>query len=231
MPTQKFDREPWVRDLAALGDSTKRDMPSLARTVDQVLASTTPNPSQKERIMTKLKRKPLLVAAVCALALALAAPVAYAVVQKLFLTIDPSQSAEEMKEDLSGQLEAQGIQGATVEVEKSGDSTIVAIDSEGEELAGAIADIQVDVAGEESAQVERREWRLEVQGQDDLSEDELAALRSAVTSPDFGQLARGPEEGESDDDYVAAIEAFFAEHGFADTEVTVSEAKVLVLVR
>lgn len=227
MSTHEPEREPWARDLAALGELSKRELPSFSRTVDEVLASTnTPPPTLRERIMTKLKHKPLLIAAAAVLALAIMTPVAYAVVEKLFLTIDPSQPADEIEDGIAEQLEAQGIEASAVTVEKDGNATIVSIGSVDEHFP---AELEIGVDGEHATAAEMQ--RIELDVADDLPADDLEALKEAVTTDEFLELTGAPAEGQSPDDRAAALEAFFAERGFPGTVATVTADGISVRVR
>ena len=76
--------EPWTDDLAALGETTRSQLRSIA--------ATRANLRMENKNMSLIKRRPLWAAAIAALVLAIAAPVAWAIGTKIFVSIDPDQS-------------------------------------------------------------------------------------------------------------------------------------------
>src|SRR5258708_4810574 len=58
------------------------------------------------------------------LAVLLVTPLAYAVVNRVFLHIDPDKTAPEIQQDLKDQLDKAGVKGAEVEVQKPDDGRI-----------------------------------------------------------------------------------------------------------
>ena len=84
--------DPWTDDLAALGDRSRRQLRSIAATRASVLPKLS-----KESKMRMFKHHPVLATLVTLVILAVAAPLAYAVVDRVFISVDPDKSAGEIE--------------------------------------------------------------------------------------------------------------------------------------
>lgn len=117
--------EPWTDDLAALGTHTRSGLPSLARTRAACERTTDPEPK-----MRFFKAHPALTALIAIAILGLFAPVAYAIVDRVFLSIDVSKSEAEIEQGLKDQLAAAGHGSATVKATKTDHAYSVEISSD-----------------------------------------------------------------------------------------------------
>src|SRR5262249_21782596 len=109
--------DPWSSDLSALGDHTRRDLRSLDATRAALAAS------QEKTKMRFFKAHPALSALLALAVLAVAAPLAYAVVREVWVRIDPDKPAPEIERDIQSQLEAAGVP-ATVHADKTDDGKL-----------------------------------------------------------------------------------------------------------
>jgi hypothetical protein len=214
------DDQPWIEDFAALQAQTS-SVPSLERTHQFVLASAKPTPdTRKERIMNAVNRRPLIAVAIAVVALAVLAPVAYAVVNNVFLSIDLDQSEQEIENDVEEQLESAGI-AAGVSAERSDDQLMLQIHTDDEQLqAQLMGDLTVSVRGKP------------VGGQIQISIDDLGALTGELTevtiSDEFMALIKSRPAGQSDANLASELDALFAARGFPEIRVTVQGKRITV---
>jgi hypothetical protein len=115
--------EPWTDDLAALGNHSKTGLRSIAH----MRAECTRRESRPK--MRFFKQHPALAVLLVLVFLGVAAPVAYAIYDRVFVSIDMSQTADEIEADVKDQLAAHGKSG-TVTATKTDHSYEVAIASE-----------------------------------------------------------------------------------------------------
>ena len=128
--------------------------------------------------MTFFKRRPVLATALAALVLAIAAPVAWAIGTRIFVSVDPDQSGPEIQQSVQHQLDTAGVK-ATVQADKTDDGQLklrirTSDPSLGSNLDIAVAD-NVDVVG-------KREMRVMVEAKQKLDEAALARLNAALDS-------------------------------------------------
>lgn len=114
--------EPWTDDLAALGNHSKTGLHSIAHTRAACIRR------EERPKMRFFKTHPVLAVLLVLVILGVAAPVAYAIYDRVFVSIDVSQSADEIEADVKAQLQAQG-KSATVTATKTDHSYEVAISS------------------------------------------------------------------------------------------------------
>lgn len=223
--------EPWANDFRALRDHTREDAPSLERTRQFVLASAMKSETPKEKPMTFLKRRPALAVAIALALIAVLTPVAYAVVNKVFLTIDRDKSEEEIEKDVTEQLEAAGISPTEVTAEKRGDGWLklgIRADDDPRALA---SDLDIDVRGSGGGGAEvalEGQMRIEIEVECDLSPAQMQALTDLVSSDEFTQPVRA---GQTDAQVAAGMRAVLQSHGYRDAEVTVNGGSARVTVR
>jgi hypothetical protein len=222
--------EPWASDFCALREHSRVDAPSLERTRQFVLASATTTEDPKEKTMSFLKRRPALAVAIAIALLAVLTPVAYAVVNKVFLTIDRDQSEEQIEQDVTDQLEAAGISPTDVTAEKRGDGSLkVGIRSD-EDPRALASDLDIDVRGSSGGGAEvalEGEMRIEIAVECDLSPAQMQALTDLVSSDEFTQPVRA---GQTDAQVAAGMRAVLQSHGYRTAEVTVNGARATVTV-
>lgn len=140
--------ELWRDDLAALGERSQHHLRSPAATRAALLAT-------PQETKMRFFKNPVLAALIVLAVIALAAPIAYAVVGRVFLSIDADKSAPEIEQDLNRQLQSQGVP-ATVEAHKSDDGIVhVKIESDQPDLP---AKLEVGTPNADEA----RAYRVEV---------------------------------------------------------------------
>jgi hypothetical protein len=213
-------------DLAALASESRRDLPGLEATRawarDRAAAG-----SRKEITMSFLKRRPVLAVALAVLFLTVGGGAAYAVVNRVFLSIDPDQPAEDIRRDVEQQLEAAGFAGANVDVEKSPDRLKVGIwtdDPNDPELGKA----NLDVALRGEARGDGAHRTFAVSATCDLGEAGSKRLSSLASSEAFITLVKAKTKAGDDAALVAAIRSFLAGHGFHDVEIELTPSEVSV---
>ncbi len=131
--------EPWTNDLAALGTHTRTGLRSPAITRAECIHH------ESKPKMRFFKQHPALATLLILAILGIATPVAYAVVDRVFLSIDPDKSESEMEEDVLDQLEAQGHDNAVVTAKKTDHEYSVTIESEDP----ALGNLDVEVPGDD----------------------------------------------------------------------------------
>ena len=222
--------EPWASDFRALREHSRQDAPSLERTRQFVLASAMNPETPKEKPMTFLKRRPALAVAIALALIAVLTPVAYAVVNKVFLTIDRDKSEEEIEKDVRQQLEAAGISPTEVTAEKRGDGWLkVGIRSEDDPRALA-SDLDIDVRGSGGPGAEvalQGQMRIEIAVECELSPAQMQALTDLVSSDEFVEPVRADQ---SDAQVAAGMRAVLEAHGYRSAEVTVTGSTARVTV-
>ena len=161
--------DPWSDDLAALGERTRSQLRPIAATRANL---------RMEPKMTFFKRRPVLATALAVLVLAIAAPVAWAIGTRIFISIDPDQSAPEIQENIQNQLDTAGVK-ATVQADKTDDGKLKLQIRTSDPSLGSNLDIAVagtvDVVG-------KREMRVMVEAKQKLDAAALARLQAALDS-------------------------------------------------
>jgi hypothetical protein len=216
--------EPWMNDFRALRDHTRRDAPSAQRTRELVLASAMNPETPKEKQMTLIRRRPVLAMAIALGLIAIITPVAYAVVNKVFLEVDPEASEEEIEKDVTEQLEAAGYSPSSVRATKSGDRLEIGIEAEGDQ---EVPPLDVAVRGHEGHS-EGEQHRVRIEVRCDLSAAQMKELTGVVSSDRFLTPLRDPDR--SDEQLASELRAVLKDNGFADATVTISGNDVAVTV-
>lgn len=143
------------------------------------------------------------------LAVLLAAPLAYAVVNRVFLRIDPDKTAPEIEKDVKDQLESAGVTGADVHAEKSDDGKLKV------QIKAENVGSDVEIVPPPNADADQRSVRVAVTMK--LTPEQQQKLAAAMKSDDVVALLEGDLEG---DDLGAALTDALAKHGIvADVEV------------
>ncbi|HUS66388.1 MAG TPA: hypothetical protein VMZ28_17670 [Kofleriaceae bacterium] len=174
--------------------------------------------------MTLWRRRPALAVAIAIAVVAFLTPVAYAVVNKVFLSVDPDQTEQEIEEDVKRQLDEAGMPASSVHAEKSGDRLEIGIEAEGDHAD--IPDFDVEVRGGAEGKTESRE-RVDLGVTCELSQVQMRALVDLVSSDEF----LSPLKAEtSDGDTIAALREVLRRHGFTAAEVKVTDGKVSITI-
>ena len=164
--------------------------------------------------MRTLIRKPIFAVLLVLAFLGLAAPIAYAVVDRVFLSIDAKKSAPEIEHDVNQQLQSQGVP-ATVEASKTHDGIVhVKIESPDQEL-----DSKLSVAAGDGQP--QRAYRVQV---DCPGEVGCAELHDAATNQDILNVLVNASD-RSDDELAAAIQKHLEEY---NVDVTVHDGLVTI---
>lgn len=167
--------------------------------------------------MRTLIRKPIFAALLVLAFLGLAAPIAYAVVDRVFLSIDAGKSAPEIEQDVNHQLQSQGVP-ATVEARKSHDGIVhVKIESPDGDLTSKL---QVDTPDGHAA----RAYRVEVDCPDEAG---CAELHDATTNQDILNFLVNASD-RTDEELAAAIQRHLEEY---NVDVTVHDGVVTIRCR
>ena len=222
----------WTADRAALVEHTRQQLPSLDETQRLVLASATHthtrNREPKERTMSFVKRRPALAAALALIVLAVLTPVAYAVVNRIFVSVDPDQPAEQIEKDVTQQLEQAGISHPVVTAHKNDGRLEIGISTDDQRLASG--DLAVKVRGDQAGDGTQSRRRIELDTRCQLTPAQNQALIDTLSGHDLVDLLTQAAPDESDADLAADVEGVLADHGFPDTEVTVNGESIHVVV-
>lgn len=201
--------DPWSDDLAALGEHSRRGLRSLAATRASVPTETK---------MRFHKAHPALAALIALLVIGVTAPLAYAFVRHVLVTVDPDKPADQVEKDVSDQLHAAGVE-ATVKATTGDDGQLkVYIQSSDENLG---SDVDFNIGGEVRKAGQGRGIYVECH--------ECDAARQTLVL----HAATGGDVLESIDDDAAvgpAITKALAAQGVTDVEVKVAPDKITVVV-
>ena len=219
--------EPWASDFCALREHSRVDAPSLERTRQFVLASATTTEAPKEKTMSFLKRRPALAAAIAIALLAVLTPVAYAVVNKVFLTIDPDQSEEEIERDVEQQLEKAGLTDPRVTAQKDGERLEIGIRTDHPD--GEMPELDVSVLGKGKGDTTSEQSKVQIAVECELSPAQIDGLTDVVSSHEFTSLVHDRPAGQTDAQLATALRDILGRHGF-EAEVTVQGDDVSIAV-
>lgn len=201
--------DPWSSDFAALGDQSRHGLRSL-----QATRAALP----KEPPMRFHKAHPALAALIAVLVIGVTAPLAYAFVRHVLVTVDPDKPTDQIQQDVTDQLHAAGVE-AHVKAEKPADGALqITIQTSDEKLG---SDLDVQVGGETVHAQQSRGIRIECRECD------------AATSVRASQAVTGDAVIDAIDDDAAigpAITKAMTDQGFTDVKVTVAPDAVTVSV-
>lgn len=199
--------DPWTDDLAALGTHSRSGLRSHAQ-----LRAALPEPEPKMRFF---KAHPALAALIVVALLGLFAPVAYAIVDRVFLSVDVSKSEREIEQDLEDQLAAAGHGSATVKATKSDHEYAIEISSDNPDL-GKVS-FQIAAGG--------KTYNVNLDIPPTLTQDQGMAVGEAAS-----QALQRPNH-ETDAVVQQQIEAALRAAGLTDFTVVVRELEVTIAVR
>lgn len=201
--------EPWTDDLAALGTHTRSGLRSPASTRAAC------DLHERKPKMRFFKAHPALATLLVVALLGLFAPVAYAIVDRVFLTVDVSKSEGEIEQDLKDQLNAAGHGNATVKATKGDHEYEIAIESDDPALGKLDLDL---VAGDQT-------YKLHLDLPPTLTEAQGMAVGEAASKA----LQRSNHE--TDAQVEQQIKDDLAKHGMRDVTVVVRALEVTIAVR
>jgi len=218
--------EPWTDDFAELGERTRSRLRSLEAT--RALLSTHSN---QESQMRQFKNHPAFaVFAVLAL-ITIAAPIAYAFVEHVFLSIDPEQSAAQIESNVESQLEAKGIPATVTANKDDAGNVAIRIQTSDQRL-----DSNLEVAvpdgtpGDRELQIEiARELEVQLGIACALTDAQSQRLHDAVTDERFTELVRD-RESKTSAELAAAITQKLVTDGFHAVDVRVQAGSIAVTV-
>jgi hypothetical protein len=202
--------EPWTTDLAALGTRTQWRLRSPAITRAECIHH------ESKPKMRFFKQHPALATLIILAILGIATPVAYAVVDRVFLSIDPNQSESDLEEDVLDQLEAQGHDNAVVTAKKTDHEYTVTIQSEDP----ALGNLDVEVPGDDG-----KTYRVHI----DIPPTLPQAMQVAVG--DAASKAVQRTNNESDAEIEKAIIADLTKAGLKSFTATVTGTSVSIVVK
>lgn len=201
--------DPWSDDLAALGEHSRRGLRSVAATRASVPTETR---------MRFHKAHPALAALIALLVIGITAPIAYAFVRHVLVTVDPDKPADQVEKDVSDQLHAAGVE-ATVKATTGDDGQLkVYIQSSDENLG---SDLDINVGGELRKAGQGRGIYVECHGCDPARQ---TLVMHAATGGDV------LESIDDDAKIGPAITKSLAAVGVTDVEVKVAADAITVVV-
>ena len=175
--------------------------------------------------MSFFKNRPVLATVIVTLCIATFSSLAYAVVSRVWLSVDTSKSAPEMEQDMRDQLDQAGVK-ADVFVDKSDDRLKIGVRSTDPNAP----EIGVRVNGhDESAGSRRVELRVEVRVE--LSADQQHALQAALEAKAVRDLVEDRPADITDDELAHRIAAALADLGFKDVDVVVTNGSITIAVK
>jgi hypothetical protein len=201
--------DPWSSDFAALGEHSRHGLRSM-----QATRASLPKDSK----MRFHKAHPALAALIALLVIGVTAPLAYAFVRHVLVTVDPDKPTDQIQQDVTDQLHAAGVE-ANVKAEKPGDGALkITIQTSDENLG---SDLHVQVGGETVPAQQGRGIRI---GCEDCDPTATALASQAVTADDV--IAHI-----DDDDAIGpALTKALTDKGFTDVQVTVAPDAITVTV-
>jgi hypothetical protein len=200
--------DPWTDDLAALGTHTRSGLRSLAITRAECV-------HHERKPMRFFKQHPALAALLVLAILGIAAPVAYAIVDRVFLSIDVNKSESEIEADVQAQLQAAGKTG-TVTATKGNHEYEVAIESDDPSLGN----LDLEIVGPNDTK-----YQLHLEIPPTLPEAQQTAVGEAASK------AIQRPNGETDAEMEKAIIDDLAKQGVRDVVVKVRGTAISIVVR
>ncbi len=178
--------------------------------------------------MSIFQRPRVIRLAVLALAMLVMVPASYAVVTKVFLTVDTDKPASELEADLRQQLEQAGIDDTTVAVEETeGEHTKVSImarhlsDDDGER-----PEFELNVIGSHTGPGAQA-LRMEIDGAG-MSPEQLDLVRGALMDDETIAVLHREDDDRDDEEIASDLEAAFAAQGVDFISVSVDAGSVLI---
>ena len=204
--------DPWSNDFAALGEQSRHGLRSLAATRASV---------PQETKMRFHKAHPALAALIALLVIGVTAPIAYAFVRHVIITVDPDAPPAKLQEDVQRQLDTAGVP-ATVKVTQPDEGTVqVRIMTSDNHLG---SDLAVDYGSGSAVPAEQgRGLAIEVHGDFTDAQKQLV-VDTLSTDPIIDGL------DEDDATVRTAIVKALADAGFPNVEVTFAPERVTVAV-
>ncbi len=200
-------------DLAALGERSQHQLRPLAATRAYVLSA------QENSKMRFFKNRPVLAVLLLAALVGVASGAAYAV-DRVFLQVDPDETAPQIQLDVSTQLQNAGVN-ADVHADKSDGKVEVRIATSDPSLPD-----RLDVSALGGAEVQRDAGQLRIEAHTALDSGQIAQLTSAGSSSDvLAALAIAEAKGDT-----GPLTAAFAGHGFHDVTISVAGTSVTVTI-
>lgn len=179
--------------------------------------------------MRLIKHHPVLAALLAIVFLGVAAPLTYAAIERVFISIDASETAPEIEHDVQSQLQQNHIQ-ADVQVDKDDDGRVKLLIRSTDPNLGS-ADLQVGlVNGSAGDAVDAHSLGVQIVVTCALTTDQQAQLASVASSAAFTSLLADRPEGQSDADLIAATQVVLASAGFHDVQVAISGTNLTVTV-
>lgn len=215
--------EPWLHDFAALGERTRSHLRSLDATRTRL--------SAKETKMRLFKTHPALAALATLAILTIAAPIAYAVADRFFLSIDPQQSASEIERSVKSQLDSVGIP-ATVNADKDEAGNIAVRIQTSDQRLGSNLDVAVpdQTPDDRELQIEiAREVAIQLTIACKLTDSETARLYAALEDDRLSALLHD-RDTKSEAELAASITQKLAQDGFESVSVHVEGPTIAVTV-
>jgi hypothetical protein len=212
--------EPWSDDLDALAARSRVQL----RSFDATRASLSAR--DKETKMRFFKTHPALGAVIAILCLATFTSVAYAVVQRVWLSVDTSKSGPEMEQDMRDQLDQAGVK-ADVFVDKSDDRLKIGVRSTDPNAP----EIGVRVNGRDTSDADTRRVELRVEVRVELSPELQQKLQAALEDASVRALVEDRPADMTDDQLAAKLRDALAALGFRDVDVAVASGSITITIK
>lgn len=207
--------EPWTDDFAALEARSRHGL----RSLDATRASLSTRPQETK--MRFFKSHPALSALLALAILGAASGAAYAVVREVWVDVDPTKSAPEIEQDVTTQLQQQGVN-ATVHADKTDGKLLVAIKSD--DKVGS--DVELKFRGV-VAEGQRRAMRLE----GDVDDATRETIDDLVTSPEMLAVLAADYQDPNDGTLAAGIRKVLADHGITNVDIKIDDDGIHVIVQ
>jgi hypothetical protein len=166
--------------------------------------------------MRFFKQHPALAALLVLVLIGIAAPVAYAIANNVYLWIDSSKSESEIEADVQEQLAAAGHDNATVTAKKSDHELSVEIASDDPSLGN----LDLELAGPDG-----KTYRIHLVIPPTLPEAQQKAVGEAAS-----KAVQRPNN-ETDAQLEQSVRADLASHGITDVEVRISGTSISIVVK